>query len=157
MTSIGPPSLLHDIGEQADVAGALDRTGQLALLLGGHRGDPRRDDLAALRQVTLKQADVLEIDDRRVLRAEGAGLAAAEKGSCHVLRSLILAVAATAAAAFLLAHHHRWTLFEFVDADGQPADDIFVDRGLAFDFGDGFARRFDRSEEHTSALQSLMR
>src|SRR3546814_2446056 len=88
MTSIGPPSLLHDIGEQADVAGALDRTGQLALLLGGHRGDPRRDDLAALRQVTLKQADVLEIDDRRVLRAEGAGLAAAEKGSCHVLRSL---------------------------------------------------------------------
>src|SRR3546814_9038636 len=55
MTSIGPPSLLHDIGEQADVAGALDRTGQLALLLGGHRGDPRRDDLAALRQVTLEQ------------------------------------------------------------------------------------------------------
>src|SRR3546814_10874217 len=105
MTSIEPPSLLHDVGEQADVASALDRLRQLALLLGGHRGDPRRDDLAALRQVTLKQADALEIDDRRVLRAEGAGLAAAEKGSCHVLRSLLLAVAATAAAAFRSEEH----------------------------------------------------
>src|SRR3546814_12750328 len=123
MTSIGPPSLLHDIGEQADVAGALDRTGQLALLLGGHRGDPRRDDLAALRQVTLKQADVLEIDDRRVLRAEGAGLAAAAKGSCHVLRSSILAVAATASAAFLLAHHHRWTLDRKSVVEGQSVSE----------------------------------
>src|SRR3546814_1007273 len=26
----------------------------------------------------------------------------------------------------------------------RSADDIFVDRRLAFDFGDGFARRFDR-------------
>src|SRR3546814_7839572 len=72
MTSIEPPSLLHDVGEQADVASALDRLRQLALLLGRHRGDPRRDDLAALRRVTLKQADVLVINDRCVLRAEGA-------------------------------------------------------------------------------------
>src|SRR3546814_2272775 len=84
MISIGPPSLLHDVGEQADVARTLDRLRQLTLLLGGHRGDPRRDDLAALRQVTLEQADVLVIDDRCVLRGEGAGLAAAEKGSCHI-------------------------------------------------------------------------
>src|SRR5690606_35273970 len=76
-------SLLHDVGEQADVARTLDRLRQLTLLLGGHRGDPRWDDLAALRQVTLEQADVLVIDDGCVLRAEGAGLAAAEKGSCH--------------------------------------------------------------------------
>src|SRR3546814_9436216 len=72
MISIGPPSLLHDVGEQADVARTLDRLRQLTLLLGGHRGDPRRDDLAALRQVTLEQADVLVIDDRCVLRGEGA-------------------------------------------------------------------------------------
>ena len=30
----GSRSLLHDVGKQADVAGALDRLGQLALLLG---------------------------------------------------------------------------------------------------------------------------
>src|SRR3546814_2337103 len=75
---------------------------------------------------------------------KGQVLRRRKKGRAIVLRSLILAVAATAAAAFLLAHHHRRTLFEFVYADGQPADDIFVDRRLAFDFGDGFARRFDR-------------
>src|SRR3546814_6926294 len=88
MTSSEPPSLLHDVGEQADVASALDRLRQLALLLGRHRGDPRRDDLAAPRQVTLKQADALVINDRCVLRAEGAGLAAAETGSCHCLAPL---------------------------------------------------------------------
>jgi hypothetical protein len=33
----GLGSLLDDVGEQADVAGALDRLGQLALLLGAHR------------------------------------------------------------------------------------------------------------------------
>src|SRR3546814_6758239 len=80
MISMTLPSLLHDVGEQADVAGALDRLCQLALLLGGHRGEPRRDDLAALRQIALEQADVLVIDDRCVLLAEGAGLAAADKG-----------------------------------------------------------------------------
>src|SRR3546814_2477260 len=85
MTSIEPPSLLHDVGEQADVASALDRLRQLALLLGRHLRDPRRDDLAALRQVTLKQADVLVINDRCVLRAEGAGLAAPEKEWCQCL------------------------------------------------------------------------
>src|SRR3546814_19236640 len=78
MTSIGPPSLLHDIGEQADVAGALDRTGQLALLLGGHRGDPRRDDLAALRQVTLEQAGVLVVVDGCVVTAYGAAISPGE-------------------------------------------------------------------------------
>src|SRR3546814_13749644 len=45
MTSIEPPSLHHDVGEQADVASALDRLRQLALLLGRHRGDPRRDEI----------------------------------------------------------------------------------------------------------------
>src|SRR3546814_661768 len=33
MISIGPPSLLHDVGEQADVARTLDRLRPLTLLL----------------------------------------------------------------------------------------------------------------------------
>src|SRR3546814_5619071 len=50
MTSIEPPSLLTDVGEQADVASALDRLRQLALLLGRHRGDPRQIGRASCRE-----------------------------------------------------------------------------------------------------------
>src|SRR3546814_12399241 len=64
MTSIEPPSLLHAVGEQSDVASALDRFRQLALVLGLHLGDPRRHALPAIRQVTLKPPDVLVINDR---------------------------------------------------------------------------------------------
>src|SRR6188472_1587258 len=77
------PSLFHEVGKKADVAGALDSLGQLALLLRGNRGDPRRDDLAALGDEPLEQADVLVIDPGRILAGKGAGLAAAEKCSCH--------------------------------------------------------------------------
>src|SRR4029079_12159081 len=76
-------SLFHDVGKQADVPGALDRTRQFALLLGGNGGDPRRDDLAALGDKALEQSDVLVIDARRVLARKGAGLAAAKECARH--------------------------------------------------------------------------
>ena len=52
------------------MAGAFDRLGQLALLLGGNRGDAAGDDLAPLGDEALKQADVLIIDDGRILAAK---------------------------------------------------------------------------------------
>jgi hypothetical protein len=76
-------SLFHDVGEKAEVAGALDRGGQLALLLAGDGGDAARDDLAPLRDEALKQAHVLVVDAGSVLAREGAALAAAEKWACH--------------------------------------------------------------------------
>src|SRR5437016_133294 len=83
MTSMSSAPLFHDVGKQAEVARALDRARKLTLLLGRDRGDARRDDLAALRDEALEQADVLVIDDRRVLAREGAGFAAAEECAGH--------------------------------------------------------------------------
>src|ERR1700755_3244254 len=50
---------LHDIGKQRDEAGALDRVRQGALVLGRDGGDARRNNLAALGNVTLQQFHVL--------------------------------------------------------------------------------------------------
>src|SRR6476659_2106560 len=83
MTSIVPRSLFHDVGKQAEMARALDGARELTLLLGGDGGDARRDDLPALRDKALEQADVLVIDTRCVLAREGAGFAAAEERAGH--------------------------------------------------------------------------
>src|SRR3546814_17826137 len=46
-------------------------------------------------------------------------------------------------------------LFEFVDLDGDPADDIFVDRSLTLDLRDRFARHFGR-QHHIMTLAVLL-
>src|SRR5664279_2145162 len=56
----------NDIRQQAEEARAFDRLRQFALLLGRHRGDAARYDLAALRHVALQQLDVLVVDLRRI-------------------------------------------------------------------------------------------
>src|SRR6185436_5207640 len=58
---------------------ALDGARELALLLGGHRRDAARHDLAALGDVTHQQLGILVVDLRRVRTRERTGLAAAEK------------------------------------------------------------------------------
>src|SRR5262249_19437210 len=61
------PSLLADhVRQQPEKAGVLDGARELALLLGGHRGDPARHDLAALGDVTLQQPHILVIDLGRI-------------------------------------------------------------------------------------------
>lgn len=45
-------------GKKREVACALDRNGQFALLTSGHAGDTRRQDLTPWREVTLEQRDV---------------------------------------------------------------------------------------------------
>src|SRR3546814_4123224 len=75
---------------------ALDRLGELALLLGRNGGDARRDDLAPLGDEALEQAYVLIIDDGSVLAGERAALAAAEKWACHMSDPSRLAVAVVA-------------------------------------------------------------
>src|SRR5215471_3239895 len=61
--------LLHHIGKQTKKARPLDRLSEFALPLRGNRRDPAGNDLAALRDETLQQLDVLVID----LRGVGAG------------------------------------------------------------------------------------
>src|SRR3546814_6829921 len=66
----------------------------------------------------------------------------------------VAAITTAFAVAVALAHHDRRSGFMRIDAQRHIADHVFVDRRLAFQFGDGGG---GRSEEHTSELQSLMR
>src|SRR3546814_16827048 len=59
MTSIAPPSLLPDVGAQADVASALDRLRTLPLLLGRPPGSPPRTHLPVVRPVPLQPPHAL--------------------------------------------------------------------------------------------------
>src|SRR5690349_7617090 len=87
MISMSSLLLLHDVRQQADLPAALDRLGELALLLGADGGDAAGNDLATLGDESLEQADVLIIDLGGVLPGERAGLAAAEKRAGHQSRS----------------------------------------------------------------------
>src|SRR5512144_532400 len=103
--------LLDHIRQQPEEARAFDRLRQLTLLLGRHRSDAARHDLAALRHVALQKLNVLEVDLRRVGTGERAGLAPAEERTagaalwceCHGLflhrRRSALGVAALVVAA----------------------------------------------------------
>eukprot|EP01040_Poterioochromonas_malhamensis_P021176 gene21177-25483_t len=133
--------------------GALDRLAQFALLLGGHRSDAARHDLAPFGHETLQQAHILVIDLGRALARERAALAAAEKRTGHGL--FPFAFATTRAFAVVLAHHHRRAGFQFVHADGQETDHVFVDRGLAFQFRNDARRGID-VQQHKVRLAVLL-
>src|SRR5690349_5205354 len=76
---VSPQPSGNDVGQQPEEAGALDRLGELALLLRGHCGDAGRHDLAAFRNETLQQLHILVVDLRRIGAGERAGLAAPEE------------------------------------------------------------------------------
>src|SRR5687767_14630835 len=69
----------NHVGQQAKKARTLDRLGELALLLGRHRRDAARHDLAALGHVALQELHILVVDLRRVGAGERTGLAPAEE------------------------------------------------------------------------------
>src|ERR1700731_3290479 len=77
------------VGQKPKKAGTFDGLCQLALLLGRNGGDPRRDDLAALRNIAREETGVLVIDFGRVRAGKRAGFAAAKErpagrgGGCH--------------------------------------------------------------------------
>src|SRR3546814_12780325 len=111
----------------------------------------------------LEQTDVLIVDLRRVLAGKGAGLAATEKWSCHVLmpflRCHVVAFATWAAittipaiatitsvaaintafaVAVALAHHDRRYGFLRIHAQRPVGDTVFWLRSLGFQFGEGW-------------------
>ena len=123
------------------------------------------DDLAALGDEALEQADVLVVDRRErpcPRRGSSCGggkmggpsvnphlfVARAKLGDGHRGRggrrgrdvaagTTVAAVAAVVAVALARsAHHRRRTFFMLIDADGHVADDVFVDVGLALELGD---------------------
>src|SRR5260221_14502348 len=72
--SLAESSLLDQVGQERQIARPLDRAGELALLLGGDRGDPARHDLAPLGNEALQQLHVLVVDLGRIRARERAGL-----------------------------------------------------------------------------------
>src|SRR5438067_12806110 len=103
MTSIfAAPCLVGHIRNQRDLARALDRGLQVALVHRARAGDAARQDFAALRHERADQLDVLVIDVVDLVRAELAHLAAPEQRPPLALRlvaRLLVAPAAAAAAA----------------------------------------------------------
>src|SRR5699024_12405377 len=76
-------SSLDHVGQQPEIARALDGTRQFALLLGRNRGDPTRHDLASFGDEAAQKLAVLVVDLRRVGAGEGTGLAATEEGTAR--------------------------------------------------------------------------
>src|SRR5882672_9503841 len=70
-----------EVGQERQETRALDRLGEFALLLGRHRRDAARHDLAALRDEALQKAHVLVVDLGRIGAGERAALAAAREGT----------------------------------------------------------------------------
>src|SRR5262249_16832481 len=70
-----------EVGQEGKEAGALDRLGELALLLGGHGRDAAGHDLAALRDEALQQSHILVVDLGRIGARERAALALTGEGT----------------------------------------------------------------------------
>ena len=76
---------LHDIGEEANVPRTLDRLSEFALLGRTDGGNAAWNDLAALRDETLKQADIFIIDLGRVFGCKRTAFAPTKKWAGHIL------------------------------------------------------------------------
>jgi len=76
---------------------ALDRRGQLALILRAHARDAAVKDLAAIRDEAPQKEDVLVIDVFDLLRAEGADLSPGETPAWASAASVATAISAAVA------------------------------------------------------------
>src|SRR5690606_25832639 len=90
-----PGSVIVGERQQREEARALDRLGQLALVLRRRAGEPRRDDLAGLGDEVLQDVDVLVVDPLDLLDREAAELLALEQGRLGLATGLAVFAAAT--------------------------------------------------------------
>src|SRR3954452_19740274 len=106
--------LLRHIRDERDLAGALDRRLQLALVLGAGARNAPRQNLAALGHERPDQLHVLVVDVVDLVRTEFADLAPAEQRAALALfllaRFLVAAAAAPASARSSLSEWHGLNL-----------------------------------------------
>src|SRR3954449_8342116 len=76
----GPLPALADVGEQADLTGALDRARQLRLVAAAGAGDAGGADLALVAHRAPQPCDVLVVDGVDLVPAVRTGLAAPASG-----------------------------------------------------------------------------
>src|SRR3954449_1451827 len=74
-------AVVADVGQQGDLAGALDGSRDLILVPAARASDTPRPDLAAVRDVLPEGADVLVVDLVDLVPAEAAGLATTGPGT----------------------------------------------------------------------------
>src|SRR5829696_3962886 len=74
-------AVVADVGQQRDLAGALDGRGDLVLMATAGARDAARADLAAIGHVLLEGRDVLVVDLVDLVAAVAAGLAPAGTGA----------------------------------------------------------------------------
>src|SRR5215211_8046288 len=75
VAAVGP-----DVGQQGELAGALDRRGDLVLVPAARARDAARADLAAVGDELPQRGDVLVVDELDLVAAVLAGLATAAAG-----------------------------------------------------------------------------
>jgi hypothetical protein len=85
------------VGQEREMPRALDRRGQLALILRAHARDAAVKDLAAIRDEAPQKEDVLVIDVFDLLRAEGADLSPGETPAWASAASVATAISAVSA------------------------------------------------------------
>src|SRR5688572_32484400 len=103
----GSDVVVVGVRDQGELAGALDRGLQLALVLRLGAGDAARDDLAVLGQVLAQRVEILVIDLLDALGRELAELAAAEELAHVGLRSRAQAASSLAAMPTLFSSSSR--------------------------------------------------
>jgi hypothetical protein len=109
--------LLRDVGEQTELAGALDGADELALVTATAAGHASRTDLALLRELAADAAEVLVVDDVDLVPAIRAGLAPACAGRSLSITAAPAACAAGCLPATRFACH---LLLHLVDSKTKP-------------------------------------
>src|SRR5437660_10187973 len=101
MTCMAVPSVQVGVRHQREVARALDRCRELALVVSARSGDPRRDNLAVLTDEVLQKIDVLVVDPLDLLGGEAAELASLDEA----FRALLFALDVVALGSPLAVSH----------------------------------------------------
>ncbi|VTZ49718.1 hypothetical protein MPC4_190031 [Methylocella tundrae] len=94
---------------------------------GGERTDGGELLRSSSESALLNGADIVALASWTPVRTRGA-TAVSSVGPVAAIAAVVV---------IALAHHRRLALFERFDADGQEADDVFVDAALALHLGDG--------------------
>ena len=121
------------VGNDREIASALDRGRQLALMPRAGAAQATRQNLAVIRDEAAEHAVVLVIDEMHARLAEGTGFLGSSHGLLLVL--VVVLLATTVGGGELFFRHRRSTELVLVESD-QVADDALVELDRALVLGE---------------------